>query len=134
MFLFDIDLTSSHFSRSLSQISNDETSIEARQEGKSTQDLSRKIMAPWTFSIKFPYVTQFTFRSLMYVTGEDEILELLTQGPTPKYLAPVYGRAPYLPASSSTSGGNCSGLNPYVGTYHRAAKTTQGLPIRVHIF
>jgi hypothetical protein len=70
-------------------------------------------MTPWTFSVKFPYGTQFTFGSLLFDVREDENLELLTQGPVPKKLAPVYGHAPYLPTSSSTSGGACSGLNPY---------------------
>jgi hypothetical protein len=30
------------------------------------------LMAPWTFSIKFPYDTQFTFGSLMFTAREDE--------------------------------------------------------------
>jgi hypothetical protein len=70
----------------------------------------------------------------MFPTEEDGNHELLTQGPTPKRLALVYGQALYLLASSSTSGGACSGLNPYAGHYHRATKTTQGIPIRAHIF
>jgi hypothetical protein len=91
-------------------------------------------MEPWIFSIKFPYDTQFTFEPLMFFIGEDENLELLTRGPTPKHLESVYGQASYLPASLSTSGGACPGLNPYVGPYHRATKTTEGLPIGAHIF
>jgi hypothetical protein len=87
-------------------------------------------MTPCTFSIKFPYGTQFTFRSLMFTTGEDGNLELLTQGPAPKRLTSMYGQAPYFPASSSTSGGSAYlGLNPYVGSYHRVAKTAQGILI-----
>jgi hypothetical protein len=104
-----------------------------RQDGESAQDPSGKIMAPWTFSVKFPYGTQFTFGSLMFVAGEDGNLELLTQGPPPKHHASVYGQAPYLLASTSTSGGACSGLNSYAGPYHLIAKTTQGLPIGAHI-
>jgi hypothetical protein len=30
---------------------------------------------------------------MMFAVGEDENLELLTQGPAPKRLAPVYGQA-----------------------------------------
>jgi hypothetical protein len=60
----------------------------------------------------------------MFAAGKDKNLELLTQVPTPKHLAPAYGQAPYLLTSSSTSGGTYSGLNPYAGPYHRAAKTT----------
>jgi hypothetical protein len=90
-------------------------------------------MAPWTFSVKFPYDTQFTFESLMFAAGEDGNLKLLTQGPAPKRLTPVY-EAPYLLARSSTSGGACSGLNPYVRPYHRAARTTQGIVIGAPIF
>jgi hypothetical protein len=91
-------------------------------------------MAPCTFNIKFPYDTQFTFGSLMFAAGEDENLELLTQGPTPKCLTSVYEQAPYLLMISSTSGSACSGLNPYVGPYNRTAKTTQGIPIGAPIF
>jgi hypothetical protein len=91
-------------------------------------------MAPWNFDIKFLYDTWFTFGSLMFAVGEDGSLGLLTQGLTPKRLAPVYGQAPYLLANSSTLGGFCSDLNRYVEPYHCAAKTTQGIPIRAPIF
>jgi hypothetical protein len=62
----------------LIQISNDETSTEVHREGGSAQDPSRKIMAPWTFNVKHPYDTQFTFGSLMFAAEEDGNLELLT--------------------------------------------------------
>jgi hypothetical protein len=104
------------------------------QEGGSIQDPSKKIVAPWTFSIKFPYDTQCTFRSLMFAAGEDGNLELLTRGPAPKHLASVYGQAPYLPTNSSISGGACSGLNPYAGPYYLTTMTSQGLPIGAPIF
>jgi hypothetical protein len=96
MFIYEIDLVSPHFSRSSPQVSDDETSTETRQEGDNAQDLSEKIMAPWTFSIKFSYDTQFTFGSLIFVVEEDGNLELLTQGPPPKHSTLVYGQAPYL--------------------------------------
>jgi hypothetical protein len=70
----------------------------------------------------------------MFPIEEDGNHELLTQGPAPKRLALVYGQALYLLASSSTSGGACSDLNPYAGHYHRATKTTQGIPIGAPIF
>jgi hypothetical protein len=81
-------------------------------------------MTPWMFSIKFPYDTQFIFRSLMFAIREDGNLKLLTWSLAPKYRAPIYGQAPYLPVSISTLGEACSGLNTYAGPYHRAAKTT----------
>jgi hypothetical protein len=71
---------------------------------------------------------------LIFAVREDENLELLTQGPAPKRLAPVYANAPYLLVNSSTSGGAYSGLNPYARTYHRVAKMTQGILIRAPIF
>jgi hypothetical protein len=104
-------------------------SIEARQEGESAQDSSGKIMAPWTFSFKFPYGTQFTFGSLMFAAGENGNLELLAKGPAPKHLVPVYGQAPYLSASSSISCGVCSDLNPHARPYYRAAMPSQGFSI-----
>jgi hypothetical protein len=49
----------------------------------------------------------------MFTVGKDGNLELLARGLAPKQLAPIYRQAPYLLASSSTSGGVCSSLNPY---------------------
>jgi hypothetical protein len=53
VFILEIDLASLHFSQSSLQVYDDTTSIEARQEGGSAQDPSEKIMAPWTFDVKF---------------------------------------------------------------------------------
>jgi hypothetical protein len=91
-------------------------------------------MAPWTFSVKFPCDTQFTFGSFMFVVRKDGNLELLTWGPAPECLTQIYGQPPYLPMSSSTSGGARTGLNPYAGLYHHAIVTTQGILIKAPIF
>jgi hypothetical protein len=91
-------------------------------------------MTPWTFSIMIPYSSQLIFRSLMFTARDDESLELLTQGPAPRHPAPVFGQAPHLLANPSTSGGACSGLNPYLGSYHLSAMTSQGRPIGKTIF
>jgi hypothetical protein len=37
-------------------------------------------MAPWSFDVKFPRGTQFTFESLTFVAGEDGDLKMLPQG------------------------------------------------------
>jgi hypothetical protein len=124
VFILKIDLTSSHLSRFSSQISDDQTSTEALQEGESTRDPSGKIMAPWIFSIKFPRDTQFIFGSLMFTAGEEENLELLTQGVALNHPALVYGKAPYYPIDPSTSGEACSHLNPYAGPYYLASMTS----------
>jgi hypothetical protein len=79
-----MDLASSRFSRFLSQVSDDTTSIEARQEGESTQDLFREIMAPTTLNVKFPLGTPFTFSSLTFVVGEDGELRMMPPGPAPR--------------------------------------------------
>jgi hypothetical protein len=133
MFISEIDLASPRLSRSSSQVSDDTTSIVARREGASAYDPYKKIMTLWTFSVKFSYDTQFTFGSLMFVAGNDENLELLTRGPAPERLVPVYGQPPYLPTSSSTLGGAYTSLNPYAGSYHRTARTSQGNPIGMSI-
>jgi hypothetical protein len=86
-------------------------------------------MTPWTLRVKFPYDTQFIFGSLIFSAGEDENLDLLTQGPVPMHPAPICGKASYYPADPSTSGKTCSGLNPYVAPYYLSAMTSQGLPI-----
>jgi hypothetical protein len=110
----------SHFSQSSSQISDDMMSTEARQEGRSAQDLSRNTMTPCMFNIKFPYDTQLTFRSLTFAAGEDGDLKMLPPGPAPEHLAL---------ASSSTSGGSCSGSDPCGGSYIHTAKIVRGIPV-----
>jgi hypothetical protein len=91
-------------------------------------------MAPLIFSVKFPYGTQFLFRSLMFTAGEDGNLELLTWGSVPNHLSPVYRKAPYFLAdmsTSSTSGSACSDLNPHAGSYYISTMTSQGRPIGI---
>jgi hypothetical protein len=39
-------------------------------------------MAPWTFDMKLPLSTQFTFRSLTFAVGEGRDLKMLPPGPT----------------------------------------------------
>jgi hypothetical protein len=87
-------------------------------------------MAPWIFSIKFPYDTQFIFGSLMFATREDGNLELLTRGPVLRHPTLVYGVYPYYSVDPSTSGGTCSDLNHHVGSYYLSTMTPQGYPIR----
>jgi hypothetical protein len=65
----------------------------------------------------------------MFTTGDDENLELLTQGPAPRHLTLVYGVSPYYLTDSSTSGGACSGLNPHVEPYYHSTMTSRGCPI-----
>jgi hypothetical protein len=94
-------------------------------------------MTLWTFEIKFSYNTQFLFGSLMFITGEDGNLELLTRGRAPRHHKTVYREAPYYPidsSTSSTSSGVHSGLNPYAGSYYFSAMTSEGCPIKAPIF
>jgi hypothetical protein len=77
-------------------------------------------MAPWSFDVKFPRGTQFTIGSLMFIAGEDGDLKMLSPGTAPEHPTP---------APSSTSGGTCSGSNPFVGLYIRTAKLVRGIPI-----
>jgi hypothetical protein len=77
-------------------------------------------MAPWSFDVKFPRGTQFTFGSLTFVAGEDGDLKMLPPGTAPEHPAPV---------PSSTSGGTCSGSDPFTGLYIRTAKLVRGIPI-----
>jgi hypothetical protein len=91
VFILEIELATSCFSRSLSQVIDDMMSIEARQEGESAQDPSKKIMAPWIFEVKFPLDTQFTFGSLTFAVGEDGELRMLHPGSAPEHHAPVDG-------------------------------------------
>jgi hypothetical protein len=48
-------------------------------------------MALWTFDVKFPYGTQFTFGSLTFTVEEDGNLKMLPPRPAPKCLTLGYG-------------------------------------------
>jgi hypothetical protein len=65
----------------------------------------------------------------MFAAGEDENLNMLPPGSAPEHLTSVYRQAPCLPTISSTSGGVCSGLDPYAGPYIRTAKLVRAIPI-----
>jgi hypothetical protein len=110
-----------------------ETSIEACQEGGSAQDQSRKILVPWTFDVKFPHDTQFTFGSLTFVAGEDGSLRMLPPRPTLERLASADGQAPSFLATSSTLGGACSGVESYAGLYICTGKVIQGISVVMSI-
>jgi hypothetical protein len=81
-------------------------------------------MIPCTFSLKFPYDTQFIFGSLMFAAREDGNIELLTQGSVSKHPSSVYKKAPYYPVDPSTSGGAYLGLNPYAEPYYLITMTS----------
>jgi hypothetical protein len=55
-------------------------------------------MAPWSFDMKFPRGTQFTYGSLMFTAGEDGDLKMLPLGPALEHPTP---------APSSALGGAC---------------------------
>jgi hypothetical protein len=90
-------------------------------------------MAPWTFDVKFPYVTQFTFGSLTFAAGEDGNLMILPPGSALEHLTPVYGQAPCFLTISSTIGGACSSLDPYAGLHIRTIKLVRGILIMTSI-
>jgi hypothetical protein len=45
-------------------------------------------MAPWTFDVKFPLGTKFTFGSLTFAAGEDGDLRILPPVETTEHTAP----------------------------------------------
>ena len=102
----------------LLQISDDTTSTEARQVGGSAQDPSGKAMAPWTFDVKFPLGTQFTFGSLTFAAGEDGDIQMLPPGEATEHTAP-----------SSASSGPREYSGSFDGTYIRTAKLVRGIPV-----
>jgi hypothetical protein len=77
-------------------------------------------MTPWSFDVKFPHDTQFTFGSLTFVAEEDIDLKMLPPGTTLEHPAP---------APSSTSSGTYSGSDPFAGLYICTAKLIQGILI-----
>jgi hypothetical protein len=86
-------------------------------------------MTPWTFDVKFPYDIQFTFGSLMFAVGEDENLKMLPLGLAVERLTPVYGQVPCFLTISFTTGGACSGSDPYAGQHINTVKLVRGIPI-----
>jgi hypothetical protein len=86
-------------------------STEARQVGVSAQDPSGKAMALWTFDVKFPLGTKFTFGSLTFVAGEDGDLRMLHPGEAIEHTAP-----------SSASSGTQADSDFFDGLYIRTAK------------
>jgi hypothetical protein len=54
---------------------------------------------------------------------------MLPPGAAPERLTPTDGQAPWSLTTSSTSGGTCSGLEPFLGLYIRTAKIVRGIPI-----
>jgi hypothetical protein len=68
--------------------------------------------------MKFPLGTQFTFGPLTFITRADRDLKILPPGTAPEH-----------PAPSSTSGGTCSGLDPFAGLYICTTKFVRGIPI-----
>jgi hypothetical protein len=119
VFIIEIDLASSCFSRSYFKYLTTQYR-QRREEGESAHDPFGKTMAPWTFDIKFPLGTQFTFGSLTFVVGEDGDLKMLPPGPAPEHLTP---------APSFTSGDACSGLDPFAGLYIHTVKLVWGISI-----
>jgi hypothetical protein len=77
-------------------------------------------MTPWSFDVKFPLSTQFTFGSLTFVAGEVGDLKMLPRGTAPEHPAS---------APSSTLSDICSGSDTFAGLYIRIAKLIRGIPI-----
>jgi hypothetical protein len=78
VFLPEIDLASSRFLHS-----SHKYLMMIRRQRRAGKGVALKIhpsgsMAPWTFSVKSPYGTQFLFGSLMFAAGKDGNLDLLT--------------------------------------------------------
>jgi hypothetical protein len=63
----------------LLQISNNETSTEARQKGRSAEIHHSELMTMWIYDEKFLTGIQFLFGTLSFMTVEDDDLERPTQ-------------------------------------------------------
>jgi hypothetical protein len=81
------------------------------------------------FDVMFPPGTQFTFGSLTFAVGEDGDLRMLPLGTAPERLASADGQAPWSLMTSSTSGGACSCLDPFVELYIRTANIVWGISV-----
>jgi hypothetical protein len=104
----------------LIKISDDSTLTDARQEGGSAQNSSKKAMASRTFDVKFPCGAQLTFGSLTFAAVKDGDLKMLPPRPTLEHLAPT---------SSSASGRSCVGSGHCAGNYICTTKIVWGIPV-----
>jgi hypothetical protein len=75
-------------------------------------------MAPWTFDVKFPLDTKFTFGSLTFVAGEDGDLWMLPLGEATEHTAP-----------SSASSETQANSDFFDGSYIRTVKLVRGIPV-----
>jgi hypothetical protein len=66
-------------------------------------------MTPWTFDVKFPRGTEFTFGSLTFVVGEDGDVRMLPPGEATEHTAPSS-------ASSGTQADSDFFDEPYICT------------------
>jgi hypothetical protein len=93
-------------------------SIEACQVGDCAKDPSGKAMAPWTFDVKFPLGTKFTFGSLTFVAVEDGDLRMLPPGEATEHTA-----------LSSALSGTQADLDFFDEPYIRTVKLVRGIPV-----
>jgi hypothetical protein len=75
-------------------------------------------MAPWTFNVKFPSGTEFTFRSLTFAAGEDGDLRMLPPGEATEHTAP-----------SSASSETLADSDLFDGSYIHMVKLVRGIPV-----
>jgi hypothetical protein len=75
-------------------------------------------MAPWTFDIKFPRSTEFTFGSLTFAAGEDGDLRMLPPGEVAEHIAP-----------SSASSETQAESDLFDGPYIRTVKLVRGISV-----
>jgi hypothetical protein len=75
-------------------------------------------MSPWTFDIKFPRGTEFTFGSLTFAAGEDGDLRMLPPSEAAEHIAP-----------SSASSETQAESDLFDGSYIRTVKLVRGIPV-----
>jgi hypothetical protein len=75
-------------------------------------------MAPWTFDVKFPLGTKFTFGSLMFAAGEDVDLRMLPPAEATEHTAP-----------SSALSGTLTDSDFFDGLYIHTVKLVRGIPV-----
>jgi hypothetical protein len=75
-------------------------------------------MAPWTFDVKFPLGTKFTFGSLTFAASEDGDLRMLPPGEATEHTAPSW-------ASSGIQVDSDFFNEPYI----RTVKLVRGIPV-----
>jgi hypothetical protein len=119
----------------ISEISDDDTSIEARQKGGNAQDLSGWVHDSFNIQREVPVRHVVPLRIIDGRCQGRRKIRVIDSGPNAKSSKAGLRKSSVFsdPSTSSASNGTCSCLNLYAGSYYLSSMTSDGYPIRTPI-